>query len=249
MSILAKFTKHPRVLVVGAAGFIGKHVTQVGWDKSDIKWGSSFEDLYVEGINNTHYDFIIWLAMTDSVKYDVQSQAILGWYMADHPKTHVIFASSAAVYGNTLHPAHENDVLWPVNEYGLGKIHGEDLVKRAKRHTILRFSNVFGKGGNGIIDKILGGNNKIYGDGEQTRDFIHVSIIQMVINEIIKRPRRWRGTYNVSTGRDRSINTVYKMYGNGKPKYLKAKDEINVSCLDNSRLLTNLYRLRKVHRD
>jgi UDP-glucose 4-epimerase len=99
----------------------------------------------------------------------------------------VVFASSGASVGDVTPPIHENIVARPVSPYGAGKLAGEAYVQGfagsfGMDATALRFSNVYGPYSlhkdNAIpnfIKRCLRGERlEIYGDGSQTRDFIHV---------------------------------------------------------------------------
>ncbi|MFQ6053890.1 MAG: NAD-dependent epimerase/dehydratase family protein [Candidatus Bathyarchaeia archaeon] len=104
----------------------------------------------------------------------------------------VIFCSSAAVYGvpETL-PVVEGHPLRPLNLYGVTKLAGEKLMGAYHENygmetAVLRFGNVFGVGlytsWDTVIPKfvMLGLEGKpltIYGDGESSRDFVHVEDI------------------------------------------------------------------------
>ncbi len=102
----------------------------------------------------------------------------------------VIFASSAAVYGdNPALPLSETETPAPTSFYGLTKMMTESYLSLYKNlygldYTVLRYSNVYGprQGANGeggviyIFAKLLaeGAPLTIFGDGGQTRDFISV---------------------------------------------------------------------------
>lgn len=100
----------------------------------------------------------------------------------------VVFASSAAVYGNVKKiPIRENFQLKPLNPYGKTKLRAEALASQYSKLGAsiigLRYFNVYGPRQNisyaGVITKFLEriAENKppiIYGDGFQTRDFVHV---------------------------------------------------------------------------
>ena len=102
----------------------------------------------------------------------------------------VVFASSAAVYGSdTLVPTLEDAPLSPESPYALSKRYGEGLARGAALDAVaLRFFNVFGPGQDAdgpyaaVIPAFLrlmraGERPVIYGDGEQTRDFVFVTDI------------------------------------------------------------------------
>jgi UDP-glucose 4-epimerase len=98
----------------------------------------------------------------------------------------VVFASSAAVYGNTTQlPTPETHGFSPDSCYGLSKVVGEQYCNMYIKQygldvTILRFANVYGPKCHGVIhdflDKISRNPEQleIIGTGMQSRDFVHV---------------------------------------------------------------------------
>ncbi|GJQ32882.1 MAG: NAD-dependent dehydratase [Ignavibacteriaceae bacterium] len=109
-----------------------------------------------------------------------------------HKVKHVTFASSSAVYGDTeLLPITEETPDNPLSPYGLSKLLGEKLCRFYNTAfglsvTVFRFFNVYGPRQNpfseysAVIPKFLsiikeGGTPVIFGNGEQTRDFIYIS--------------------------------------------------------------------------
>ena len=99
-----------------------------------------------------------------------------------------VFASSGASVGDVTPPIHENVVPRPVSPYGAGKLAGEAYVQGfaasfGMQAAALRFSNVYGPYSlhkdnaipNFIRRCLRGERLEVYGDGSQTRDFIHVT--------------------------------------------------------------------------
>jgi nucleoside-diphosphate-sugar epimerase len=100
-------------------------------------------------------------------------------------------SSSAAVYGNRNDVCHEKDTPNPQSPYAESKLEGEKLCKQYSEkfdlNTVsLRYFNVYGDRQNpngdyaAVVAKFKHNlkNKKpiiIFGDGKQTRDFIHVS--------------------------------------------------------------------------
>ena len=110
----------------------------------------------------------------------------------DHEAKRVVMASSCAIYGDTGRRAQkENFVPQPLSPYGASKIAGEYYLSVFHQiyglETVrLRYFNVFGPRQNPasqyaavipkFIDRIFRGLElRIYGDGEQTRDFVYVA--------------------------------------------------------------------------
>jgi UDP-glucose 4-epimerase len=103
----------------------------------------------------------------------------------------LVFASSAAVYGDAPGlPKVETMAPHPLSPYAISKLAGEQLCSVFTRvhglETVaLRYFNVFGPRQDpsspysGVISRFLlalgtGGEPVIYGDGEQSRDFVYV---------------------------------------------------------------------------
>ena len=106
----------------------------------------------------------------------------------------LIFASSAAVYGDAEQiPIPESAPLTPQSPYAVSKIVGEELCRRSKIETCaMRFFNVYGEGQSAaggyaaVIPAFKsaisqGEIPKVFGDGTQIRDFIHVEDLAAII--------------------------------------------------------------------
>jgi UDP-glucose 4-epimerase len=98
-----------------------------------------------------------------------------------------VFASSGAPLGNQKPPIHEEMVARPLSPYGASKLSGEAYCSAYHasfgiRTMVLRFSNVYGPFSlhkqsviaKFILQALKGEKLIVYGDGSQTRDFIHV---------------------------------------------------------------------------
>lgn len=135
----------------------------------------------------------------------------------------IVFSSTAAVYGNPEYlPIDTNHKTEPTSPYGLAKYTVEKYLQLAHElygldYTILRYSNVYGprqdsKGEGGVVaifaDKLSNQERPIiYGDGNQTRDFVYVEDVAEVNVLSIKNNRN--GIYNVSTCERISINDLF----------------------------------------
>ena len=136
----------------------------------------------------------------------------------------VIFASTGgAIYGDDAPlPARETDRARPEAPYGIAKLAVEHYLHFYQReHAItpiaLRYANVYGPRQNGMgeagvvaifIEKFLAGQQpRINGDGLQTRDFVFVGDI--VAANLLALDYPQAGTFNIGTGRETDILTVY----------------------------------------
>ena len=135
----------------------------------------------------------------------------------------VVLATSAAVYGNnpTL-PKREDMLPEPESPYALGKLAGEYYLKLYSSlygvETVsLRYFNVFGPRQDGksmysgvisrFTDDIRAGRTPtIFGDGEQTRDFVFVKDVVQANLLAMRSPSVGKGEiFNVATGRKVSL--------------------------------------------
>lgn len=137
----------------------------------------------------------------------------------------VIYLSSAAVYGDPVKlPVGEDHPKNPLSPYGLSKLMGEHVLAHfAKvyglRYISLRLFNVYGPGQNpsyaGVITRFI--ENAlverplvIYGDGQQTRDFIYVGDVSRLIAELLGRELFINDSVNIGTGKATRIIDLAK---------------------------------------
>lgn len=135
----------------------------------------------------------------------------------------VIYASSCAVYGEPLFlPVNEGHRLSATSPYAESKITAEKDCERFRRNGLdvvcLRAFNVYGtrqynNGYGGVMTHFMSRLMKhqpliIYGDGEQTRDFLYVDDLVQAISRILDRPSMIDGTYNLGCGKATTINRV-----------------------------------------
>lgn len=136
----------------------------------------------------------------------------------------VVLASSAAVYGdNPSVPKIETMIPEPKSPYAITKLDGEYYLEMFRREGLintasLRFFNVFGPRQDPasayaaavpiFIRRALDGQEiTIFGDGEQTRDFVHVKDVVAALEHIATRPDL-HGTFNVGYGESMTVNRL-----------------------------------------
>jgi UDP-glucose 4-epimerase len=129
----------------------------------------------------------------------------------------MVFASSAAIYGNPAQlPTPEDYGFHPFSCYGLSKVVGEEYCQMYKEQygldiVITRFANVYGLRCHGVIhdflDKLAKDPSKleIIGTGQQSRDFVHVSDVVDLLVTVGWRESANGKTYNVGFGKTTKI--------------------------------------------
>jgi UDP-glucose 4-epimerase len=135
----------------------------------------------------------------------------------------VVFASSAAVYGNpAVFPTPESYGFHPFSCYGLSKVVGEEYCQMYREQygldiVITRFANVYGLRCHGVIhdflDKLSNNPNKleIIGTGEQCRDFVHVSDVVAALVKVGSEDYVNGEVYNLGLGKTTSIIELAKL--------------------------------------
>lgn len=138
-----------------------------------------------------------------------------------------IYASSNAVVGEQVPPIDEQKVPAPLSPYGASKLAGEALCS-AYYHSFrikaisLRFANAYGSYSEhkaSVVAKFIqrareGAPLIIYGDGEQTRDFIHAKDICRAIELALyyePRPENQEPVFQIATGVETKIIDLAKM--------------------------------------
>ncbi len=150
----------------------------------------------------------------------------------------IIFASSAGVYGRNDFTINENSETNPLSPYGNSKLLAEDkIISFAQKNNldsiILRMFNVYGKGQTeqyaGVITKFAKNIAQnipleIYGDGEQTRDFISINDVVDAYHHSLDNINGKRGNiYNIGSGKHTSIIELAKLMIQVSKKNLQIK--------------------------
>lgn len=175
----------------------------------------------------------------------------------------VVYACSAAIYGEDPElPKKETMAPSPIAPYGLEKIAGEYYLNIfSKLYNVeavsLRYFNVFGPRQDpgspysGVIsifvDRVLAGQTPlIFGDGEQSRDFIFVDNVVQANLLAADLPQADGRCYNIACGQRTTLNDLLRMLGRiiGKeitPQYAEARaGDIRDSVADISRARAEL---------
>ncbi|MCW3149645.1 NAD-dependent epimerase/dehydratase family protein [Stutzerimonas stutzeri] len=180
--------------------------------------------------------------------------------------TRVLFASSAAVYGNNGEgeAIDESTPTAPLTPYAADKLASEHYLDFYRRQhglepAIFRFFNIYGPRQDpaspysGVISIFTGRAQKgmpisVFGDGEQTRDFIYVGDLVEVLVQALEAPVVEQGVVNVGLNQATSLKQLLAAIGDvlgGLPavSYQAPRSgDIRHSRANNARLLQR-YRL------
>lgn len=177
------------------------------------------------------------------------SKTLLHWCL--HRKVPFLYASSAAVYGNSTEFREERACEGPLNVYGYSKWQFDQYVRRLLPTTEsqvvgFRYFNVYGpreqhKGKMASVayhlhEQIKAGQNpKLfegwdgYSDGGQQRDFVFVDDVAGVNLWFFDNPSQ-SGIFNLGTGRAQSFlevaEAVIAFHGKGEVEFIPFPDEL-----------------------
>lgn len=172
----------------------------------------------------------------------------------------VVFASSAAIYGNNGEGQAivEDTPKAPLTPYASDKLASEYYLDFYRRQhglepVVFRFFNIYGPRQDpsspysGVISIFSeraqqGRPISLFGDGEQTRDFFYVGDLVRLLVQALEKPRVEEGAVNVGLNQTTSLNQLLAGLGSvvgGLPEvsYMPARaGDIRHSRADNSRL-------------
>jgi len=137
----------------------------------------------------------------------------------------VVFASSSAIYGDAIDmPLKETTIAKPLSPYAVTKLAGEHYCRIFQEvyglETVsLRYFNVFGPGQDprseygAVIPKFIKAVNMgkqpvVYGDGEQTRDFVYVGDVVRANILACEAPNASGKAINIAAGKGVSLNQL-----------------------------------------
>ena len=166
-----------------------------------------------------------------------------------------VFSSSCSVYGNvTRKPVSESRRPNPISPYALSKLNGENACRLYHHLGVpslcLRYFNVYGEGMKmtGAYRSVLsvfteqyirGKDLTIFGDGNQTRDFVHVSDVARANSMAAVSSVCDGSSFNIGTGIPVSVNDIASMF-NSKSVHLPPRQEAK-NCTSNSQLARNTF--------
>ncbi|WP_026633038.1 NAD-dependent epimerase/dehydratase family protein [Dyadobacter alkalitolerans] len=206
---------------------------------------------FTEIFNNNHFDICINCSGAASVPDSLtnpQRDFLLNTYnvfrMLDAIRKHdptckFINLSSAAVYGNPLQlPISESVPLSPISPYGRHKLMAESICKEYAEFfgvstCSLRIFSAYGEGLKkqllwDLFNKMKNGTTiQLFGNGSETRDFIHVEDVVHTIDLVISNARFEGEVINVANGEEIEIRYIVELFG----RLMNWQGQIDFSCL------------------
>lgn len=149
----------------------------------------------------------------------------------------IVYPSSGSVYGRASPPQKETTIPRPTNLYAVAKLACEQMIDGTQEPpptTLLRIFAGYGPGEAhkgqiaspvGLFLKSIASNEPpvIYGDGSQSRDFIHISDVVRIMMRAAETQKT--GIVNAGSGESHTFNDVVAMINqrlgkNVKPLYI-----------------------------
>ena len=167
-----------------------------------------------------------------------------------------IFTASASCYGiPNKFPTSETDKIKILHPYASTKWQAEKLIfSWVKKYNFpansLRLFNVYGPRLNligaykavfGIFlsQKLKKKSLTITGNGDQTRDFVHIKDLVRALY-MASKSKRVGQIYNVGSGKETKINKIAKLFGGKKIYVPKRRKDIYRSCADIKKIKNHL---------
>jgi ADP-L-glycero-D-manno-heptose 6-epimerase len=255
------YYKNKIILVTGGTGFVGRNLINelLNFDISEIiifdrtikyKWEDK-RIKYIKGdllielnkIEELNFDICFHnAANVDTTCIDNENMINTNYKsfiklvnICEEKNAKIIYASSAAVYGNTGLPNSVGINEIPLNIYGESKLMMDKYVKENKKKNIiigLRYFNVYGPGEDHksymrsiikqIIDKIKNNENvNLFEYGEQKRDFIYIK--DVIKCNILAGFSNISNIYNCGYGKSTDFNQIFDII----KSYYKNESKLN----------------------
>ena len=216
----------PQEVVVVEGGILDKELVDKLVSESDVIIHTAAQVSVVKSIADPGYDYEVNISGTLNLLNAARKSNIRRF----------VYISSAAVYGNPVYlPIDEKHPTNPMSPYGLSKLTGERYAMLF--HSLyglpvvcLRPFNIYSSRQNpnspysGVITKFierakLGKAPVIFGDGNQTRDFVSIHDVVDVVVKCIECDDAVGEVFNVGTGVATTVNELAELCSDMEPEY------------------------------
>lgn len=207
----------------------------VNYTKADVNCPADVDPIFAEGLDAVCHiagQVSIIRAFSDPVadlRTNVEGTLNILQLCLKHKVPRLLYASSMTIYGDCQTvPTPETDPCRPDSYYGITKHAAERYVHATAERpdldfnlsvTSLRMFSVYGPGQaldnpyQGVLgiftgNLLRGESITIFGDGEQTRDFVYIGDIVDGWSRALVTPAAKGGVFNLGSGRSLSINEL-----------------------------------------
>lgn len=186
-------------LITGHLGFIGSRLHAKIPDAAglDVRKGYNLLTCEIPKGITTIYHLAAQsdvMASWNDPLHDLDNVRITARLVKEYPDARIIYANSCASIN-------------PESPYGFSKkVSGDYLKTFHKNYVSCIFPNIYGDGSRSVVDIFKNRDNiTIYGDGNQTRDYVHVDDIV----EGLLQAKSWpTGEYFMGSGKTTTVNEL-----------------------------------------
>jgi len=207
----------------GVSYFVNSKISVESLDELRAKTGKAPDVIFhLAGGSSVGYSLIN--PDEDFVSTVNSTSFVLEWLRRRSCDTHMIYASSAAVYGGGYSDAiAESDPAHPYSPYGWHKRMAEMLLDSYRESyglscTVLRLFSVYGEGLQkqliwDVCRKLANGktNIELGGTGKELRDWVHVDDVVSILRKVVERREEVPDIINIASGTGTPVADVVSM--------------------------------------